>query len=259
MAQEMFLNIINGVLSLSTLGSLYIAYKSLQLAKNYNEKQLDLQSLPYLHLNMYDKKGLHFELVNSSQTPAFDIDIYILSIISEEILSINNLIKNHLISKYEYKITSDKEKFYYIYDRVVYSLAPINKYVITPIRHLRNINSGQYYIFLQYKNPFGKNYSQLYWFTKSLDNYSKNKTLKLSYLDPPTISETKRIEIEIKDDWKKNRNIGFPLKFVSSYSSKNRPKYISNFLSMMNHAFSSGYIKNQSLFQVEDRGLWRPI
>lgn len=255
---EIISSITNIVLSIVTVGSLYIAYKTLSLNKSFNDRQLNILSKPTLFLSIFnDQKIYTLELTNLSNIPAYDIDIILVSVFNEEDLALKDFIKKYLRMSLKYKVNSDKEGFYYLYDRLYYQIWPLKKQLKTPII---TVNApDQLFVLTQYRDIFGNNYAQEYWFTKSLSDSGHNKYLKLCDLQPIPISKTSHIAFKFKaSDFKVKKCNDYISSELQTEDKSPLSHFVQGFNEMIKHSLPSGYT-NVEMNQSEDRGEWKDI
>jgi hypothetical protein len=259
MTLELISSLSNVILAIATLVSLIVAYKSLSLTKLFSEKQLKILSHPYLFLAILVKKTKNYlELVNNTNLPAFDLDIIIISVFFDEEVPFGKFVKKHLTKGLKYKITTDKEGFYYLYDRLYYQIAPVNKRLIAQISTVND--PSQFFVMVQYRDIFGINYAQEYWFTKSFRQFGRSGYLKLSNLQPIPIRRSPRVDFKLdrkmlEKEAATNTYEGIEL---ITENKQRFPRFLLEVRRMLKHSVSSGHIRSQ-VNDVEDRGTWTSL
>lgn len=208
-----------------------------------------LALIPSLYCNIRDrKKNIEIKIDNIGIAPAYDIDIIVLGVYSEEYIDLPFFISKYVNneSKKDLKIKKDKEGFYCVFDRLVYPMFPQKKSVLCKLGF--PLRPSTLYLLLQYRDIQGENYHQLYWYFDNNFNSLTIADYRLGALDPVVPANFPRI-IYGGDDYLNFKTV----------NKKPLPSYISKDIrELFKFSASTGTLKNEAR-EVEDRGTWTDI
>ena len=160
------------------------------------KKQFRLQTMPhvYAELKYSTPDVVVFYVYNVGKMPAFDLDIYILGVYSEEDLSISSFKEKYMRGSYKkIHLQADDEGLYSVSDRIVCSLLPTSKRLKAELSFPTQSVSIE--VLVQYREVMGDNFSQLYWFHFS----DREGRYVIGSIEPKTIEPCNRIEMKLPE------------------------------------------------------------
>ncbi len=254
---------------LLTVLNVYLLYKAVQEDKKtrkqtkiLTEKQLRLSVLPYLYCRVKKtKERLKLTIHNIGTVPAYDIDVLVLGLYHVDDMGIEKFCSEFIKSDYKgYNLRPDKEGFYCVYDRLCYPVFP----------HSRKATSSlgfpgipqTVYIFLQWRDVSGINYSQVYWLFEEFISSNEDRhpiDYKIGSLEPKSVRSFPRVELDVGLDWEGPKKEGMETVLTKLVSESGViPNHVEELVGMWEHSIPCGYTKT-TFYGVEDRGTWSGI
>ncbi len=186
-----------------------------------------------------------FVIQNPSNIPAFDIDVWVIGIYSEEDLDIPTFFKKYVTQK-ENKdpadwITPTEEGFYGVYERLTFPIFPQKQQNNSQLQFPQK--PGSILAFVQFRDIKGTNYHQVYWFfSESIED--EQRIYRLGSISPVVPCESNRMKFSLK---------------IEVDITGTSPEYFTNFASFWNSSFPSGFLSLKEFRGVEDRGEWETL
>jgi|GEM_PF-5769442 len=241
------------ILTIVTIVYVILTYKIINQTSEINEKQRNLITLPHFKckfVRMSGKRKFKFVLINYSDNPAFDVDIFLVGPIHEDDGSVEDFKMKYL--KEPINLTSNDDDFYGISDRLLFPHFPSKtqmfEYMDFPI------DCDTFWVYIQYRNVLKTNFSQLFWF---VDNGKQEYSLSTATEARDITEPTPRLEIDIFDnvnDLVKDA----PHNLISENHEK-IPDFLKEFLSLFSHSVNRGKMKDAGFLGCEERGTFEDL
>jgi hypothetical protein len=238
----------------------YLTYKLLRESRKANEvnssaleRQFRISTLPHLYCDIKVSDSTVLQILNVGKNPAVDVDVMTIGVIGEDELGVATLKKDYVSKGFQdLAPTPDEEGLYGISDRVVYSVFPFGKKV--EVAKYFPITPSSIWVLLQYRDIFGINYSQLYWFT--LSPFSKGKTFYvLSSIAPKKLESSERVDLIIEEvaDMVAGSRLGVR-------GGAGLPEHVKeDFLGLWSHSIGQGALVIAPFEGPEGRGIWSNV
>ena len=209
-----------------------------ELTHKMINEQLRLASLPILYYSS-ELQTPHncFTILNDSENPAFNVDIWIFQPISYNEITPKAFKESFINEHYKQFVNLDKfqenssdNKTFYFSERGVYNLLSKNKKIIIPIDY--PFAKTGFYTLIQYRDVLGNNYVQ---------------TIQFKY--KPVVTQPFEISIAKPNFPKKSKRIDLHNPEENDTVSKLAKEYQFKF----NNSIHVGYIKGKGIGSVEGR------
>jgi len=203
--------------------------KSVEMMNN----QTRLNNLPFLQYNSRRIKGKDSLIIsNESENPAFDVDIWLFVIESEDSYAHKHFIDQWIKDEFEQYIDIKKlvdDQLWALSERGIYPSFPKSKKIIIPIDY--PIGNKSFEIYIQFRDNLGNNYSQNIYFTSgsSYDKPFQDVSFR------PNIPEViKRIDLTDND-----------------LNEKQLPKIAEGLVDLKKASISGAFLKKRTFSTVE--------
>jgi len=205
-------------------------------------EQLRLGNLPILNYSSEIQTTLNcFTILNESEKPTFDLDIWIFQPINYREITPKDFIEKFIRESHKQFVNidafqdnfSDNEVFY-LTERGVYNSLSKNKKILIPIDY--PFAKTGFETLIQYRDALGNNYVQT---IKFKQNHSVNQPFEISISKPSVPKKSTRLDLINPKESDLASNIGIEFKFKNDNS------------------IHAGYIKGNFIGSVEGR--WKVI
>ncbi|PCF94940.1 hypothetical protein [Vreelandella nigrificans] len=181
-------SISNIVLSILTAVYVVLTFRILKENRRNNE----LGSYPQLYCEVkVDGSEARLSVINRGNVPALDIGALVLAHYHEDDQDVMSFLNEFVGEGWpeRKRIVNTFDGFYSVYDNFGFPVVPAGKQV--SVRPGFPKMADQYLLLFQFRNIFGENFFQIYWF--HLDHRNRHKGLTLGSVEPHGIARTSRI------------------------------------------------------------------
>lgn len=234
-------SITNIVLSLLTALYVILTFRILKENRRNNE----LSAHPQLYCEVKIEGGeARFSIINPGGIPAIDVGALILAHYHEDDQDVMSFLNEHVGEGWpeRKRIVDTHDGFYSVYDNFDFPVVPAGKRVSVSPGFSKL--TDQFLVLFQFRNFFGENYYQVYWFCS--DHRNTNRRITLGSIQPPGIGRTPRITFTENH-------------LVTVKKSPIPPCVEKDFSPFFKHSIPSGITKAGTLNGHETREVWSDV
>lgn len=244
---NLILATLTGVYAFLTYMLLAESRKANQSNVQLSQEQTRISMMPLLYCDAIPHENkAQLNVYNIGRVPAYDVDLYIIAVYSEEDKDIPTFIfENASTRGRTFNITANEEGFYGVFERAVYPIFPFGKKAELVLEAPEGYE--MLFVLIQFRDVYNNNYSQLYLFTK--ENDTDTGRYALGSLEPQVLCVTPRLVMQI--DQEKSDLV--------LESGGDRPfKFWLEFIELYRHAIPIRYLNITTMYVCE-KGLWKDL